>query len=84
MPQQHTGENIVQFPQDMVEKCSLPDNVPTFVITENGKNLVSAIAKFRRAGLVCFAHTLQLCINDAKSGKFFPALYSLLTWPSMK
>lgn len=65
MPQEHTGENIVQFLRDVIEEWSLPDNIPTFVITDNGRNFVSAVAKSNWSGL-CFAHTLQLCINDAK------------------
>ncbi|KAL3207727.1 hypothetical protein MRX96_039545 [Rhipicephalus microplus] len=66
IPQEHTGENIVQFLQDVIEEWGLPDNIPTFFITDNSRNFVSAVAKSNWSGLLCFAHTLQLCINDAK------------------
>ncbi|XP_049275099.1 zinc finger BED domain-containing protein 4-like [Rhipicephalus sanguineus] len=66
MLQEHTGENIVQFLRDVIKERGLPDNIPTFVITDNGRNFVSAVAKCNWSGLLCFAHTLQLCINDAK------------------
>ncbi|KAH6947104.1 hypothetical protein HPB50_017086 [Hyalomma asiaticum] len=66
MPQEHTGENIVQFIRDVIEEWGLPDNIPTFVITHNRRNFVSAVAKSNWSGLLCFARTLQLCINDAK------------------
>ncbi|KAL3220223.1 hypothetical protein MRX96_030045 [Rhipicephalus microplus] len=66
MPQEHTGENIVQFLRDVIEEWGLPDNIQTFVITDNGRNFVSAVAKSNLSGLLCFAHTPQLCIKDAK------------------
>ncbi|KAH7963440.1 hypothetical protein HPB52_021207 [Rhipicephalus sanguineus] len=55
MPQGHTGQNLVQFLQDVIEEWGLPDNIPTFVITNNGRNFVSAVAKSNWSGLRCFA-----------------------------
>ncbi|KAH7967509.1 hypothetical protein HPB49_025264 [Dermacentor silvarum] len=45
MPQEHTGENMVQFLHDVIKEWGLPDNIPTFVITDNGRNFVSVVAK---------------------------------------
>ncbi|KAG0409789.1 hypothetical protein HPB47_013098 [Ixodes persulcatus] len=66
MPQEHTGENIAQFLRDVIDDWGLPDHIPIFVVTDNGRNFVSAVAKSNWSGLLCFAHTLQLCISDAK------------------
>lgn len=66
MPQEHTGENIAQFLQDVIDDWGLPDHIPIFVVTDNGRNFVSAVAMSNWSGLLSFAHTLQLCINDAK------------------
>lgn len=66
MPQEHTGENTVEFLHDVIKEWGLPDNIPPFLITDNGRNFVSAVAKSQWSGLLCFAHTLELCINDAK------------------
>lgn len=66
MPQKHAGENIAQFLRDVIDNWGLPDHIPIFVVTDNGRNFVSAVARSDCSGLLCFAHTLQFCINDAK------------------
>ncbi|XP_042148139.1 zinc finger BED domain-containing protein 4-like [Ixodes scapularis] len=66
MPEEHTAENVLRFLRTVVEEWDLPDNIPIFVVTDNARNFVSAVARSPWLGLQCFAHTLQLCINDAK------------------
>ncbi|KAG0416688.1 hypothetical protein HPB47_006225 [Ixodes persulcatus] len=66
MPEDHTAENILRFLQAVIEEWDLPDSIPIFVVTDNARNFVSAVARSPWLGLQCFAHMLQLCINDAK------------------
>ncbi|KAH9361478.1 hypothetical protein HPB48_004579 [Haemaphysalis longicornis] len=70
MPQEHTGENIAQFLRHVIDDWGLPDHIPIFVVTDNGRNFVSAVAKFNWSGLLCFAHTLQLCIARSILGRY--------------
>ena len=67
---QHTGNNIRQKIEQCMEEWDLLDlNVPTYIITDNARNFVSAVDKTMAVGLTCFAHSLQLTIKDAKNCK---------------
>lgn len=66
MPEGHTADNILRFLQAVSKEWDLPDNIPTFVVTDNGRNFVSAVARSSWERLQCFGHTLQLCISDVK------------------
>lgn len=55
MPQEHTGQNIVQFLRDGIEEWGLPGNIPTFVITDNGRNFRFSRCQIQlvRTSLLC-------------------------------
>lgn len=52
----------------MISKWPVFDEIGCkFIITDNGKNIVAAAQEMKNwIWLPCFAHTLQLCISDAK------------------
>lgn len=64
----HTSDNISS------QLCNMISNWPVFyeigckfIITDNGENIVAAAREMENwIWLPCFAHTLQLCISDAK------------------
>ncbi|KAH9372070.1 hypothetical protein HPB48_014479 [Haemaphysalis longicornis] len=66
MPEGHTTDNILRFLQVAVKELDLPEDTHIFVVTDNGRNFCSAVARSSGEGLQCFGHTLQLCISDAK------------------
>ncbi|KAH9360882.1 hypothetical protein HPB48_008158 [Haemaphysalis longicornis] len=38
MPEGHTADNILRFLQAVVKEWDLPEDIPTFVVTDNGRN----------------------------------------------
>ncbi|KAG0426906.1 hypothetical protein HPB47_025999 [Ixodes persulcatus] len=68
MGNSHTADNLVRFIESVIEEWELPasGNLPIYVITDNGRNFTSAVARSPWCGMQCFQHTLQLCVSDAK------------------
>lgn len=66
MPQGHTAENLKNALLELAAEWDLPQDIPVYTVTDNGRNFVSAVTRTPWHGLQCFGHTLQLCINDAK------------------
>ncbi|XP_049527618.1 zinc finger BED domain-containing protein 6-like [Dermacentor silvarum] len=68
MTDSHTAANLELFIAGVIEEWELPahDTVPIFVVTDNGRNFTSAVARSSWNGVQCFGHTLQLCVSDAK------------------
>lgn len=59
-----TAENIRRFLQIVIRDWELPEDLPTYIVTDNGRNVVAAVehSQWHRVSV----HTLQLCITDAK------------------
>lgn len=66
MSEDCTADNIRQFLQNVIGDWELPEDMPTYVVTDNGRNFVAAVEHSQWHRVQCFAHTLQLCITDAK------------------
>ncbi len=65
-PGEHTGECILESLEKTVDNWELPRNVPIYALRDNGSNMKSAMNLSQTfTDLSCFAHTLQLTINDA-------------------
>ncbi|XP_008551872.1 zinc finger BED domain-containing protein 6-like [Microplitis demolitor] len=64
-----TGNNLKSHLFDMMSEWDLSniDNVPIFFITDNARNISSAISQLEVTHFYCFAHTLQLVLKDAES-----------------
>lgn len=64
----HTGENLQECLEELLTEWSLFNlpKVPTFFVTDNARNIGSAIRTGPWTHILCFAHTLQLVLNDAK------------------
>lgn len=68
MAECHTAENLQRFIESVLVEWEIPaeGQVPIYVVTDNGRNFVSAVARSTWQGVLCFGHTLQLCITDLK------------------
>ncbi|KAG0437759.1 hypothetical protein HPB47_017298 [Ixodes persulcatus] len=66
MTEDCTAENIRRFLQNVIKDWELPEGLPTYIVTDNGRNFVAAVEHSQWHRVQCFAHTLQLCITDAK------------------
>lgn len=67
--EQHTAVNLRKSLEDILASWSIPENtVPIYIVSDNARNITSAISN-NTSGWThrkCFAHSLQLAINDAK------------------
>ena len=64
----HTVEAILESLEKSIEDWSLPRAVPIYVLLDNSSNMRAAMNMSQNfMDLPCFAHTLQLSINDAVS-----------------
>ena len=64
----HTGEAILKSLEKSIDDWSLPRNLPIYVLRDNGSNMRAAMNLSQYfIDLPCFAHTLQLTINDTVS-----------------
>ncbi|KAG0429922.1 hypothetical protein HPB47_023163 [Ixodes persulcatus] len=66
MPEGHTSENLKSLLLDLATEWGLPQDIPVFIVTDNARNFLSAVSRTTWTSLQCFAHTLQLCIQNAK------------------
>lgn len=60
----HTSENIKQNLQATILKWNIEKKV-TCIVTDNAANMVSACNLLQVRHLPCYAHTLNLAVNDA-------------------
>lgn len=70
-PGSHTSLAIYLKLKEMLADWNLiGDNIsiPIFITTDNARNITNAIRNTEWKGILCFAHTLQLVITDAKKG----------------
>lgn len=62
LPLHHNAESI----SSVIKKIFSQFDIAAFGgVTDNGSNIVSAISHLSLLHWNCFAHTLQLCVNDA-------------------
>lgn len=75
----HTGLNLKLCLEELLSEWNLLNlpHVPTFFATDNALNIGSAVRLGNWSHILCFAHTLQLALKDAK--KFTPGVTDLLT-----
>lgn len=63
-----TGENIANFLMLQMENWNIPvgdQSIPIYVVTDGGKNIVSAVRQTPFKHRQCFAHKLQLVVKGA-------------------
>jgi hypothetical protein len=66
-PGQHTGSAVYEKLKTVLEEWNLEAyTIPTYIVTDNARNMVSALFATERICIPCLAHTMQLAINDAK------------------
>ncbi|KAL3190056.1 hypothetical protein MRX96_020382 [Rhipicephalus microplus] len=61
----HSAENIAQMLVEMCVEWEIPDGCRKYIVTDNGRNICAAVGRLPWTEHACFAHTLQLAINDA-------------------
>ena len=66
-PEAHTGDNIASELQRVTTDWQITDKV-VCVVTDNASNMVSAIGKTAWRHLPCFAHSLNLVVQDLSNG----------------
>jgi zinc finger BED domain-containing protein 1 (E3 SUMO-protein ligase ZBED1) len=74
-PETHTANNIYNKINAMMAKWGKEDiasSMTVYIVTDNARNLTAAINKTDWYAVQCFAHTLQLTINDAKKENSVP------------
>jgi hypothetical protein len=65
-PGSHTAETIIESLEKTVEDWELPRFTPIYALRDNGSNMRAAFNHSEHfLDIGCFAHTLQLAINDA-------------------
>ena len=62
--ERHTAENISKMLDDLVDEWKLEGKCHVLV-HDNAANMVAGVRRCKVAGVGCFIHLLQLCINDA-------------------
>ena len=70
------ADNILDIMKEYVPQSHC---IPIYIVTDNAANIKAAVKALPRSyvHVPCFAHTLQLCVND--SIKEFPELLSVAT-----
>lgn len=62
-PESHTGSNIAEELEAILEEWKLPQDNLSAVTTDNGTNIVSALEIVQWKRMPCFSHTLQLAVD---------------------
>ena len=62
----HTGENIARHVKDIMQSFNIK---LSSIVTDNASNMITAAETGNFDRLSCFAHTIQLCINDGLKQK---------------
>ena len=66
LPQEHTGENIVDALLGTLESWNLDPTKQTCITTDNGSNMISAVNNHLNwTNLSCFGHNLNLAIENS-------------------
>ncbi|XP_064468660.1 zinc finger BED domain-containing protein 4-like [Ornithodoros turicata] len=65
MTKSHTALNLSSMLQELCSEWHIPSSVTAFIVTDNGRNMRAAVMQLPWKERACFAHTLQLAINDA-------------------
>ena len=60
----HTGEKICESIESMIDYWKIPKEQIHLVLTDNASNMKKALRDANFSGFGCFAHSLQLVIND--------------------
>uniref|UniRef100_H2ZWK5 HAT C-terminal dimerisation domain-containing protein n=1 Tax=Latimeria chalumnae TaxID=7897 RepID=H2ZWK5_LATCH len=72
LSERHTGENIVTFIEEVLEKFELEPSCICALVCDNGVNMVAAARKLKEkyswANIRCVGHTIQLVVNNALKG----------------
>ena len=63
-PDSHTGANICAMFDDMFERWKIKKENIHIIVSDNASNMVKAMKDGGYLNLGCFAHTLQLIVND--------------------
>lgn len=65
----HTGELIADKAEKMLEEIPLPDDCHVAFTTDGAKSMVKAMRESPSVNehLICFCHTISLCLQDAFS-----------------
>jgi len=63
-PQDHTGDAIAQGLKEMLDAWNLKEEQQVCVTTDNGANIVKAVAINKWNRLQCFGHRLHLAIGE--------------------
>ncbi len=66
-PESHTGENIAEELEGILQEWNLPLDRLSAVTTDNGSNIVRAADILGWQRMPCFSHTLQLAVEKAMS-----------------
>ncbi|MGH0146677.1 UNVERIFIED_CONTAM: hypothetical protein FKN15_039620 [Acipenser sinensis] len=69
LAERHTGENIVTWIEEVLNKFELEASCISALVYDNGANMVAAARKlkdkFSWANISCAGHTIQLVVNNA-------------------
>ena len=66
LPQEHTGENIVNALLGILESWNLDPTKQTCITTDIGSNMISAVNNHLNwTSLSCFGHNLNLAIENS-------------------
>ena len=65
LPQNHTGINIADALESILESWSLKSEQQVCITTDNGSNMVAAITRLGWNHLYCFGHNLNLAVTNA-------------------
>ena len=65
LPQDHTGENIAEVLESILESWNLKIDHKVCLTTDNGANVVSAASILGLTRLSCFGHNLNLAVTNA-------------------
>ena len=60
LAQNHTGTNIAEAHESILESWSLKSQQQLCITTDNGLNMVAAISKLGWSHFSCFGHNLNL------------------------
>lgn len=59
----HTSENIAESTQEIIDEWEI-DHKVTCIVTDNAANMIKACELLKKRHLPCYAHTLNLVVQD--------------------
>ena len=63
----HTGEKVCESIESMIDYWKISKEQIHLILTDNISNMKKALRDANLSGFGCFAHSLQLVINDGVS-----------------